>query len=258
VVCDLLDAPRTLEVIRACRPDVVIHAQALSDVDQCEREPALADALNVTTIRHVLRAVEGTDTLVVYVSTDYVFDGTKGAPYDERDAPRPTSVYGRSKLAGERVALGYPRALVVRPSTLFGPGRTSFCEHVVSRVQAGQPVEAFADQVTSPTYTEDLAGGMGELIAALHRMWETAPSRLYHIVNAGSCSRVTFARRAAALVGGRPGLIQSISMAAQHRPARRPPCSALVSVYLDRVIGRVLRPWDDALEAYLRDRRWLN
>lgn len=201
MVCDLLDAQRTANVIRDCRPDVVIHAQALSDVDQCEREPALADALNVTAIRHVLRALEGTGALVVYVSTDYVFDGTKAAPYDERDEPRPISVYGRSKLAGERAALAAPRSIVVRTSTLFGPSRMSFCDHVVKQLTAGEPVEAFADQVTSPTYSDDLAGGVAQLSAALRDAWNAEGPRVFHLANAGGCSRMEFARRVADLLG---------------------------------------------------------
>ena len=258
VVCDLLDARRTAEVIRACRPDVVIHAQALSDVDRCEREPMLADALNVTAIRHVLRALDGAGALVVYISTDYVFDGTKGAPYDERDEPRPISVYGRSKLEGERTALAAPRSIVVRTSTLFGSGRMNFCDHIVGQLTAGEPVEAFADQVTSPTYSDDLAGGIAQLSAALRDAWNVEGPRVFHLANAGGCSRVEFAMRVAELLGLPRTLIRGIPMAQQRRPALRPPYSALTSVYVEQMIGRMLRPWDEALAAYLRQRRWLS
>ena len=257
MVCDLLDARRSAEVIRACRPEVVIHAQALSDVDQCEREPALADALNVATIRHVLRALEGTGALVVYVSTDYVFDGTKAAPYDERDEPRPISVYGRSKLAGEREALAAPRSVVVRTSTLFGSGRMNFCDQIVERLTAGEPVEAFADQVTSPTYSDDLAGGVAHLSAVLRDSWRAEGPRVFHLANAGGCSRVEFATRVADRLGLPRSLIRGIPMAQQRRPALRPAYSALTTVHVKQGLGRMLRPWDEALAAYLRQRRWL-
>ncbi|OGX28560.1 MAG: dTDP-4-dehydrorhamnose reductase [Omnitrophica WOR_2 bacterium RIFCSPHIGHO2_02_FULL_67_20] len=255
VVCDLLDAQRTATVIRDCRPDVVIHAQALSDVDACEREPALADALNVTAIRHVLRALEGTGALVVYVSTDYVFDGTKAAPYDERDEPRPISVYGRSKLAGERAALAAPRSIVVRTSTLFGPGRMSFCDHVVKQLTAGEPVQAFTDQVTSPTYSEDLADGLAQLSQTVRDSWSEQGPRVFHVASAGSCSRVEFARRVADLLGAPRTLVCGIPMAQQRRPALRPAYSALTTVHKNQAMGRMLRPWDEALAAYLRQRR---
>jgi len=208
LVCDLGDARRAAEVIGAIRPDAVIHTQALSDVDRCEREPEAARAQNVDATAHLIQALRqerapgdgGRGALLVHISTDYVFDGAKGAPYIEEDEPRPLSVYGRSKLEAERLALGYPRAVVVRPSTLFGPGRMNFCDHIVSRVRAGEAVEAFADQVTSPTYTEDLAAGLGELCAAVRGLPDGSRPRLVHLANAGGCSRVAFAERVADLL----------------------------------------------------------
>ena len=254
VVCDLGDARRAAEVIGAIRPDAMIHTQALSDVDRCELEPDAARAQNVGATASLLEALERTPgrgrAWLVHVSTDYVFDGTKGTPYDENDEPRPVSVYGRMKLDAERLALGYPRAVVVRPSTLFGPGRANFCDTIVARLRAGEPVEAFADQVTSPTYTVDLAEGLEALCAALGRADEP-PARVVHVANAGGCSRVVFARRIAELIGSSPELVRPIPMAAQRRPARRPAYSALTTIHLARLIGRTLRPWDDALRAYL-------
>ena len=183
-----------------------------------------------------------------------VFDGMKGAPYDENDTPNPLSVYGRSKLEAEQLVLRYPRSVVVRPSTLFGSGRMNFCDHIVSRVTAGQAVEAFIDQVTSPTYTEDLAVGIAELSVAVWSSRDVAWPRTYHIANAGSCSRVAFAHRVAELLGCSRDLIQGIPMARQQRPAPRPANSALTTIQLASVIRRTLRPWDDALQAYLRQR----
>ena len=241
-------------------PDVVIHTQAFSNVDECERDPRLAEAMNVTTTVNVVKAIQGIGSLLVYVSTDYVFDGAKGRPYDETDSPKPLSVYGRSKLEGERLVLDYAYGVVVRPSTLFGHGRTNFCDQIVLRVNAGQPVQVFVDQVTSPTYTEDLAEGLDDLVQAIRERSTIAalPSRVYHITNAGCCSRLEFAQRVVALVGGSREYLQPIRMAQQQRPAPRPACSALTTRYLSQIIGRTLRPWDAALEAYLRQRRWLN
>lgn len=236
----------------------MIHTQALSDVDLCEREPDEARAQNIQTITHLVQALAGTEARLVYMSTDYVFDGTKGSPYCETDAPNPISAYGRSKLEGERVALSYPRALVVRTSTLFGPGRMNFCDWMVSRLRTGQNVEAFADQVTSPTYTIDLAEGIAEVGTALLRAQPDLGTRICHVTNAGGCSRVEWAERLADLLGCSRGLVKQIAMADQRRPAPRPAYSALMTTTLPRVIGRTLRPWDDALQAYLRERHWLN
>ena len=255
MVCDLLDEARIGTVVGECQPDVVIHTQALSDVDQCEREPDLAEAMNVRTTDHLVRALERAQPLFIYVSTDYVFDGKKGRPYDEHDAPRPISVYGRSKRDGERLALRFPRGVVVRPSTLFGPGRITFCDTVARGLQAGLTVEAFADQTTSPTYTEDAAEMVEALIGSLRASRERWASRVYHVTNAGSCTRVELACRVAALLGRPRDRIRPILMREQHRPARRPAYSALTTVALPNMTGRTLRPWHEALQAHLGDRR---
>lgn len=258
VACDLLDAQQVLRVVAELRPALVIHAQALSDVDRCEREPQAAQAHNVDALRHVVRALAPSRALLIAVSTDYVFDGAKAAPYDERDEPHPISVYGRSKHAAERCALERERAVIVRTSTLFGAGRMNYCDHIVQQLRDGQPVEAFLDQVTSPTFTDDLAESLVELSQALEARWGAEIPRVYHLANRGGCSRVAFAERIADLLGCRRDLIRQISMAAQRRPAPRPAYSALMTVNVPQLIGRSLRPWDDALQAYLRQRHWLN
>jgi dTDP-4-dehydrorhamnose reductase len=242
----------------ALQHGVVIHAQALSDVDRCQREPELAEAMNVWPVTHLVRTLGETGGTLLFLSTDYVFDGAKGGPYDEEDQPNPLSVYGASKRRGEGVALGYPRAAVIRLSTLFGPARMNFCDHVAQSLQAGRAVEAFADQVTSPSYTEDVAEAIAELVAALGKDGVAAwPSRILHVANAGGCSRLAFASRIAELVGGSREHVRPIRMTDQARPAPRPRDSSLSSRYLHHLVRRPLRSWQDALQAYLSRRRWL-
>ena len=258
LACDLVGAERAVAAVRGAAPDVVIHAQALSDVDRCELEPQAARTQNVDTTAHVVGALEALPSCgLVYVSTDYVFDGAKGSPYDEEDEPHPLGVYGSTKLAAERLVLGRPRSVVVRTSTLFGSGRMNFCDHLVAQLRAGAPVEAFTDQVTSPTYAEDLAEGIRDLATLLGASWQPAWPQVFHVANAGGATRVAFATRVADLIGGSRALIRPILMAAQHRPAPRPHYSALSTTRLAGVIGRTLRPWDDALSAYLRERHLL-
>jgi dTDP-4-dehydrorhamnose reductase len=247
-----------VRVIRELRPEFVIHAQACSDVDRCEREPELAMTMNGAAIANVVRALEPLNTGLIYLGTDYVFDGTKRGPYDERDEPRPLSVYGRSKLEGERAALRARRAMVVRTSTLFGASRMNFCDHIVARVRKRQPVEAFSDQTTSPTYTEDLAEGLAALVEAWGNDPKASRPPVLHMANRGGCTRVEFAHRVVELLGADRALVRAIPMAAQRRSAPRPANSSLTSIHLTRVIGRTLRPWHEALEAYLRRQRWLS
>ena len=255
LVCDLTDREQAARVVKDVAPDAVIHTQALSDVDRCEQEPALARRMNVEATANLVRALEGLPALLVYVSTDYVFDGRQQTPYVEASAPNPLSVYARSKLEGEQIALQRRGAVVVRPSTLFGPARINFCDAVVQAARERRTIEVFADQTTSPTYTEDCA----EAIEALARlpMAERA-SRIYHVANAGACPRVTFAHRILELLGAPRDVARPVRMADQHRPAPRPAYSALGTTELPQAIGRRLRSWDDALQAYLHQRRWLN
>lgn len=244
--------------MRAAQPEAVLHSQALSDVDRCELDPQDAERHNVLTVEHLCRALRGSGAFLMAVSTDYVFDGAKGRPYDEADPPNPVSVYGRTKLAGEQAALAYPLSVVIRPSSLFGPGRMNFCDQVVARARRQEPVEAYVDQATSPSYTEDVADGVWALLTALQGRGLAGQARIYHVVNAGGCRRVEFVERVLALTGAPRTLLRPIRMADQRRPARRPPYSVLTSRHLPPVIGRTLRPWDEALHAYLQQRRWLN
>jgi len=234
----------------------------MSDVDACERDPAQAHAQNVETVANLTEALGegrsgGIGSVFVYVSTDYVFDGTKGTPYDETDPPHPISVYGRSKADGEQAALGYERGVVVRPSTLFGAGRANFCDMIARGALEGGTVEAFTDQTTSPTFTDDLAEAIGDLIPAL-AAGRTGMPRIFHTANAGGCTRLAFAHRVVDLLGRPRSCVRPIRMHEQQRPAQRPAYSALTTRVLPAIIGRTLRPWDEALEAYLRQRHWLS
>ena len=256
-MCNLLDPAQTARVIEQAQPEVIIHAQAMSDVDRCEREPEQAHAQNVQTVTQLVQSLGLLRPLLIYVSTDYVFDGTKGSPYDETDSPHPISVYGRSKVEGERAALAYVRGMVVRSSTLFGAGRSNFCDMIVRGALEGGTVEAFIDQTTSPTFTDDLAEAIGDLIPAL-AAGRTGMPRIFHTANAGGCTRLAFAHRVVDLLGRPRSCVRPIRMHEQQRPAQRPAYSALTTRVLPAIIGRTLRPWDEALEAYLRQRHWLS
>jgi len=204
-----------------------------------------------------VQALAGSAAALVSVSTDYVFDGAQRRPYIEADTPQPLSVYARTKLEGERVALRHPAAVVVRPSTLFGPARMNFCDAVVEACRTRRPIQVFEDQTTSPTYTADCAEAIAALIEAA--AWRRAGSlRIYHVANEGACARLAFARRIIELTGGEAALLQPVRMAETKRPAPRPAYSALATTELPQVIGRRLRPWDEALRAYLQGRRSLS
>src|SRR2546430_4767882 len=143
--------------------DVVAHLAAQTNVDECERDPDRANAVNAEGTAHVVRAAGERGARVVYVSTDYVFDGTKSGEYVEEDPPAPTNAYGLSKLAGEGHVQGGPANLIVRTSWVFGEGR-NFPRTIVAAARQGGPLRVVDDQWGRPTWAQDLARSLGYLI----------------------------------------------------------------------------------------------
>lgn len=154
---DLSTPAGVAAAIEAHRPDLVIHAAAWTDVDGCERDPARAWRMNALATRLVAQACRRLGARLVYISTDYVFDGSLGQPYTEDDPPCPINVYGETKLAGELGAGGVGDHLIIRTQWLFGPGRSNFVEAILTKACRGEPLTVVADQWGCPTYTAHLA-----------------------------------------------------------------------------------------------------
>jgi dTDP-4-dehydrorhamnose reductase len=212
--------------------DLVFNCAAWTDVDGAEEHEEEATRVNGDGAGNVAEAA-GT---VVYVSTDYVFDGRKGEPYLESDPVGPLSAYGRSKVAGERAtAEANPRHFVVRSSWLFGPGGRNFVETILG---LGPEVRVVDDQVGCPTFT-------GHLAEALVRLAATEDYGVHHLAASGSCSWYEFAREifARARVGTR---VKPCTTADFPRPAPRPACSVLASEREHR-----LPDWREGLDAYM-------
>ena len=222
---DVRDGAAVLRAVQAARPDVVINATAYNKVDAAEVETAEALAVNAAGPRHLARAAREAGAVVVHVSTDYVFDGTRRAPYTEDDPPRPLSAYGVSKLAGElMVAASGAPFLIVRTSAVFGSGGSrgkggSFVERILARARAGEPVRVVDDQVLSPTYAPDLA-------SAILALLETGARGLFHVTGAGSTSWHGFAV-AALRQAGLDVPVQAVKSKEFAAPAARPAYSVL-------------------------------
>ena len=243
--------------IRRLKPDLVIHSAAMSDVDACERDPDLAWAVNAQAVGIVARACASVGAFLIAVSTDYVFGGSARRPYREEDAPSPVNLYGRVKWEGEQLALKEcERCLVVRVSGLFGSARPNFALSTAKRFREGQKVPVVTDQVNSPSFTKDLAEAVAELIDRFEQEPTCAESggRLHgilHLANSGGASRLEVAQRLAALLRTPTSLIEQTTWAQLSRPARRPTNSRLDCSRLARLMGKGLRMWDEALEAFL-------
>src|SRR5262245_51132725 len=188
------DAVRTM-IVRE-RPALILSCAVLQ-VDECERDPVAAEAVNVTGPRLLAGAATEVGAEIVHLSSNYVFDGapTVRRPYTVDDLPNPINVYGRTKLAGERAVLAAcARSYVIRTSWVFGPGKTSFVGTAHRQLRDGRPLRAVADVWASTTSVVDLVARTREVLARGHH-------GLYHVVNAGVCSHLDFAREAARLVG---------------------------------------------------------
>jgi dTDP-4-dehydrorhamnose reductase len=226
------------------RPDVVINAAAWTDVDGAEGAEEAAFAVNGTGAGNIAAAAASLGATVLYISTDYVFDGAKGSPYVESDQPAPLSAYGRTKLAGEEAtAAANKRHFVVRSAGLFGIGGTNFVETMLRLAADHGEVLVVRDQATSPTYTWHLAYGIVRLIEGIEY-------GIHHMAAAGHCSWYEFARD---IFEQAKVECQVLSATTEMlgRPAPRPAFSALVS---QREHAIRLPSWQDGVAAYLAQR----
>jgi dTDP-4-dehydrorhamnose reductase len=223
-------------------PEWIINAAAFNDVDGAETLPEAAFAVNGAGPGHLAEAAAVVGASIVHISTDYVFDGTKGAPYTEDDAPNPLSVYARSKYQGERRVLeSGVSACVLRTAWLYGRHGKNFVKAILAAAARGGPLKVVADQVGSPTATADLAQAIAQLL-------QTPARGLFHVANAGACSRFEFAQ---AIVQGSVEVLL-IATAEAGRPARRPANSSLTSVHWQQSGLTPLRSWRSALDAFLQ------
>jgi dTDP-4-dehydrorhamnose reductase len=222
-------------------PDWVVHAAAATDVDGCEREPEAAMAVNAEGTRRVAEGCRRVGAGLLYFSTDYVFDGRKGSPYTEQDAPAPLNAYGRSKLEGERATRSLaPRWLVVRTAWLYGTHGKNFVKAILGKVRDGESLRVVDDQVGSPTYAVDLAGAVARLLSR-------GETGVYHVTNGGSCSWYEFAREILRLTGADVTRLRRITSEEMGRPARRPAYSVLENTAWKTAGLPPLRPWREAL-----------
>ncbi|HSK50713.1 MAG TPA: dTDP-4-dehydrorhamnose reductase [Solirubrobacterales bacterium] len=241
---DVTKAEQVGRRIELERPDVVINSAAWTDVDGAEAAEQEAFAVNGTGAGNVAAAAAAVGASVVYVSTDYVFDGAKGEPYVESDQPAPLSAYGRTKLAGEEAtAAANKRHFIVRSAGIFGIGGNNFVETMLRLAEGQSEVLVVRDQVGSPTYTWHLAYGIVRLIEGLE-------FGIHHMAAAGQCSWYEFAREIfeQAKVDCK---VLSVSTEEFGRPAARPPFSALTS---QREHAIRLPSWQDGLAGYLAQR----
>jgi dTDP-4-dehydrorhamnose reductase len=243
---DITDSGAVESVIVNERPEAVINCAAWTDVDGCESNSEKARQANALGPENLARAALKTNAAFVTISTDYVFDGEKEGFYTQRDQPRPISVYGNSKLEGERRAQdANARTIVVRSGYIFGRAGKNFLSTVVSRARRGEKLTAIFDYWGTPTYGCDLAVRLRELAAL------DLPG-IYHVVNSGDgASFETFTREALKLAALNSDAIGVVSGADLNRPARRPRNSRLKCLLSEAIGLPPLPHWHDALARFV-------
>lgn len=244
---DIADRADVLDAITSIAPDVVFNAAAWTAVDACESDPERAFAANALGPRWVADACRRTGAHLVHVSTDYVFDGTKAEPYHEWDTPNPASVYGASKLAGEREVLGgCPGSAVVRTAWVMGVHGSNMLKTVLS-LQDRDHLAFVDDQRGSPTFTADLAVGLRQLADA-------RGSGVFHLTNQGSTTWFGLVREILELVGADPTKVSAIRTDELDppRPAPRPANSVLADVAWRNAQFRPMPQYRDSLREAVR------
>jgi dTDP-4-dehydrorhamnose reductase len=244
---DISQLEPCLTEVKKNRPDVIVNAAAFARVDDCETHENEAFLVNGYGAGNLSKAAAATGALFVHYSTDYVFDGTKEEAYEEQDAPNPQSVYGKSKLLGEdlirRDCLNH---LILRTSWLFGQNGPNFIRTIVGAAREGTPLRVVEDQKGSPTYSSDLASHTLKMIEARCRL-------TYHVTNGGSCTWFELASRALEWAGIEGVPITPVSTSEFPRPAPRPANSILANRRLEREGLPMMRPWQDAVQEYIKN-----
>jgi dTDP-4-dehydrorhamnose reductase len=233
------------------KPQAIIHSAAFTDVDGCEKNREQAYKVNVIGTKNLAGISAKLDVPFIFISTDYVFDGKKAEAYQEHDEPNPESYYGYTKFLAEEYILKNLRSFyIVRTSWLFGRGGKNFVKTILCLADESNELTVVNDQQGSPTYTQDLAEALIELI------YKKPPYGIYHVTNSGVCSWYEFAqeicRQAAIDVSIRP-----ITSEEYKRPARRPANSVLDNKRLREEGLTPLRDYKEALNEFLAEEGWI-
>jgi dTDP-4-dehydrorhamnose reductase len=243
---DIRDSQKVREAVKAMRPEWIVLAAAYTDVDGCESNPDLAFSVNRDGAANVAQAAKETGARLLFLSSDYVFDGRKTSPYETDDPRNPQSVYGRSKAEAElRLLDVMPGCCIARTSWLFGTGGKCFPDTILKLAASRPALDVVNDQRGCPTYAADLA-------AAIIQLCRANASGIVHATNSGDCTWFEFAREIIS-VSGLQTEVRPVNSAQMARPAPRPAYSVLSSRSLQR-FGITLPSWKDALRRYLQER----
>lgn len=243
---DITNPGDTLNCIQKYRPSIIIHCAAFCAVDLAEEKPEMCRNINVEGTRNIVNACEALGAGIVFISTDYIFDGEKSGEYETNDEAHPLSIYGKSKLEGERIVqrAGIPY-YIIRTSWLFGQGH-NFVNTMIALSKQKTIIDVVCDQIGAPTYAVDLAKKIYEIV-------ESNKFGIYHVTNGGTCSWADFAEAILRSIGSTTQ-INCVLSAEYLNKAKRPYNSKLSNQSLIENGFEVLQHWQIALEKFLREK----
>ena len=244
---DITDPVQTEREIRLLRPEVVINAAAFTDVDGCESQRERAFSVNADGACHVARSCRSAGSRLIHLSTDYVFDGTSRIPYSEEAPPNPMNVYGESKLQGEKaVQEAEGNHLILRTAWLYGKHGKNFVDTILQLSSQQEELRVVDDQRGAPTFTRDLSRAIAQLL-------DKEVRGILNVTNSGSCTWFEFARKILEMRKPRNDRLRLIPISSGElaRPAPRPANSVLDCSRFEKLTGSQMRPWEEALQAYL-------
>jgi dTDP-4-dehydrorhamnose reductase len=242
------------QIIKEHRPDVIVNTAAFHKTDQCEEDPVKTFAVNSIGAKNITTVSREVEATTIFISTDYVFDGSKGEPYAEGDVPNPINTYGISKLAGELYTKQNPKHYIIRVASLFGAAGASgkggnFIETMITKAKKNEPISVVDDMWMTPTYTRDAANAIKKIIEL------KLPYGIYHATNSGYCTWFQFAKEIFRVTGLNPNLT-TIKTCQLQTKAKRPQFSALKSIKLPKYEIK-MRDWTEALRDYLAEKGYV-
>lgn len=254
---DIADPNAVDSLVRSAHPAVIVNCAAFTQVDDCETNEELASAVNGTAVEGIASAADGVGALLVQISTDFVFDGSRASEYEVTSPPTPLSAYGRSKLAGEGFAKGAVKHQIVRTSWLFGRQGWNFVEAIRKQINNGrEELRVVNDQVGRPTYVPHLV----EALLRLARLGvHSSDARgIVHYADSPACSWFDFATAIVEVLDAagklpHPVAVHPVTSDEFPRPAKRPGYSALSTARYERLAGVPVHSWREGLEEYFAD-----
>ena len=243
---DICNAQQMFSTIERTKPDFIIHAAAQTNVDLCTRDKSRGYKVNAWGTNVLAAAAAHYDIPIIYISTDYVFDGTRTEPYNEFNTPRPINEYGRSKLEGEKVIRDLcSKFFIVRSSGIFAPHGKNFPLTILENAKKNNELNVVCDQVFSPTYAYDLSEYLLTLL-------DSPLYGVYHFCNSGQCSWYEFALKILELAGIKNCKIRPINSKDYNSPTRRPSYSVLRRYKLELQGKDNVRSWTEALKDFIK------